>query len=105
MPIAYPYRFSDWYGYDKDCASVTGFLAGSGQSGSSGICNQLSSQTTYYHNGSGTYPVVGDTMFTNSAGAAVADPKHYHYDDGGTDKKIHITGTDGYVAGISNCAP
>jgi len=34
MPIAYPYRFSDWYGYDKDCASVTGFLAGSGQSSS-----------------------------------------------------------------------
>ena len=21
MPIAYPYRFSDWYGYDKDCSS------------------------------------------------------------------------------------
>ena len=54
MPIAYPYKFSDWYGYDKDCVVLTGFLAGSGQSGSSGICNQLSSQVTYYHNGSGT---------------------------------------------------
>ena len=55
--------------------------------------------------GADTYPAAGDTMFTNSAGTAVADPKHYHYEDGGTDKKIHITGTDGYVAGISNCAP
>jgi hypothetical protein len=21
MPLAYPYRFSDWYGYDKDCVA------------------------------------------------------------------------------------
>ena len=85
------------------CSSLTSFTATIGGN-FLGVC-ALTPGTTYYHNGSGTYPAAGDTMFTNSAGTAVADPKHYHYEDGGTDKKIHITGTDGYVAGISNCAP
>ena len=31
MPIAYPYKFSDWYGYDKDCTTTTSFSSGSGQ--------------------------------------------------------------------------
>ena len=25
MPITYPYKFSDWYGYDKDCVSLTAY--------------------------------------------------------------------------------
>ena len=25
MPIAYPYKFSDWYGYDKDCVTLTAY--------------------------------------------------------------------------------
>ena len=85
------------------CSSLTSFTATIGGN-FLGVCS-LTPGTTYYHNGSGTYPAAGDTMFTNSAGTAVADPKHYHYVDGTSDKKIHITGTDGYVAGISDCAP
>jgi|21_taG_2_1085346.scaffolds.fasta_scaffold01708_4 hypothetical protein len=85
------------------CTSLTSFTATIGGN-FLGVCS-LTPGTTYYHNGSGTYPAAGDTMFTNSAGTAVADPKHYHYVDGTTNKKIHITGTNGYVAGISNCAP
>ena len=40
MPIAYPYRFSDWYGYDKDCTTVTQFPGSSGQMGIKFICDQ-----------------------------------------------------------------
>ena len=109
MPIAYPYKFSDWYGYDKDCASVTGFLAGSGQSGSSGICNQLSSQTTYYHNGSGTYPVVGDIVYTNSAGTTPLNGgsgTNWPYFPSGPqppDGWFRITGSTGTVQSQNSC--
>ena len=54
MPIAYPYKFTDWYGYDKDCSSVTAFTSAIAETGLS--CTQTLNQT-YYHDGSGTYPV------------------------------------------------
>ena len=66
MPIAYPYRFSDWYGYDKDCSTITSFS--SSLSGRSADVCFLSINQTYYHNGSGTYPVVNDVCYSNSAG-------------------------------------
>ena len=61
MPIAYPYRFSDWYGYDKDCATLTSFSSGSGQTDVKFICNQVVN-TTKYHDGSGTSPQVNDNV-------------------------------------------
>ena len=70
MPIAYPYRFSDWYGYDKDCTTVTQFSGSAGQMGIKFICTQARA-TDYWHNGSGTLPAVGDTVYTNSAGTTV----------------------------------
>ncbi len=42
------------------------FLSGSGTSGNA--CNTLGSSFTYYHNGTGNYPVVGDIVYTNSSG-------------------------------------
>jgi len=70
MPIAYPYRFSDWYGYDKDCSTVTQFSGSAGQMGVKFICTQTIA-TSYWHNGSGAFPVVGDTVYTNSTGTTV----------------------------------
>ena len=64
MPIAYPYRFSDWYGYDKDCASLTAY-------DSSSIYKDACGETLdqlYYHNGTGSYPSIGDTCYSDSAG-------------------------------------
>ena len=40
MPIAYPYKFSDWYGYDKDCVTLTSFSSGSGQTDVKFVCTQ-----------------------------------------------------------------
>ena len=71
MPIAYPYRFSDWYGYDKDCSpSLTGFFCSKRARGNTAedACNFTSLLFTYYHDGSNTLPVAGDTVYnTNSA--------------------------------------
>ena len=65
MPIAYPYNMSDWYGYDQDCSTVTAFSTTAVQRDA---CNFTSSDRTFYHDGSGTYPSVGDIIYSNSAG-------------------------------------
>ena len=52
MPIAYPYRFSDWYCYDKDCVSLQDY-----SSSVMGVFNQACPfngtnpglTQTYYH--------------------------------------------------------
>ena len=33
MPIAYPYKMSDWYGYDKDCSSGNLLVVGTDANG------------------------------------------------------------------------
>ena len=109
MPIAYPYKFSDWYGYDKDCSTLTAFLVGSGQSGSSGICSQLSSQATYYHDGSGTYPAVNDIVYTDSAGTSPLNGgsgTNWPYFPAGPNPPagwFRVTGSTGTVQSTSTC--
>ena len=60
MPIAYPYKFSDWYGYDQDCGSTD--FQSSVKSTFSGVCSAAINKT-YSHNGSGTFPAAGDSVF------------------------------------------
>ena len=43
------------------------FLGSTGQSSSTGIC-ALAILTTYYHDGTGSTPVVGDIVYTDSSG-------------------------------------
>ena len=111
MPIAYPYRFSDWYGYDKDCASVTAFLVGAGiVEGGNTACNTLGSSFTYYHDGSGTYPATGDIVYTNSAGTTPASGgtgTNYAVFAAGPPappvRYFRITGSTGTVQATSTC--
>ena len=89
MPIAYPYNFSDWYGYDKDCnsfSSSTGTVF-------SGVC-ALAIDQTYYHNGSGIYPAAGDTVYSDSAGTSVLADFYYKFNSTWV---IRITGGAGVV--------
>ena len=70
MPIAYPYRFSDWYGYDKDCTTRSSafryaFTVGK-PSIECGISRAITTQ--FYHNGSGITPITGDTCYTSLSG-------------------------------------
>tara|TARA_R110000744_G_scaffold280957_1_gene392970 strand:- start:12 stop:317 length:306 start_codon:yes stop_codon:yes gene_type:complete len=92
MPIAYPYKFSDWYGYDKDCAALTSFTSSSGTV-FSGVCSTILSET-YYHNGSGATPVAGDTVYSDSAGGNPLADFYYRI---GVKPVIRITGGNGVV--------
>ena len=68
MPITYPYKMSDWYGYDKDCSPTpTAFTSSVAIRSQSSVCSATLNQT-YYHNGSGSLPAEGDTVYTDSAG-------------------------------------
>ncbi len=94
MPIAYPYKFSDWYGYDKDCTSTTAFSSSTGYS----LINVCSGSigSTYYHNGSGTYPAAGDTVYSDSAGTCVLADNYYKFNSTWV---YRITGGSGVVNG------
>ena len=92
MPISYPYKFSDWYGYDKDCTTLTSFSSSTGTV-FLGVCS-LNLGQTYYHDGTGTTPVAGDAVYSDSAGN---NPLAAFYYRTGTKTVIRITGTSGVV--------
>ena len=108
MPIAYPYKFSDWYGYDKDCSSVTSFASGTGQQDAKFICTQTVNSTKY-HYGSGTNPTTGDTVYNNISGGSgsQATPNGYYTVGSGSNilGYYRITGGSGVVASVGICSP
>ena len=75
MPISSPYKFSDWYGYDKDFSSSTDFQSSSDTS-LPGVCLQIIN-LTYSHNGSGTFPAAGDSVFDENGNPVVSG--HYKF--------------------------
>jgi len=93
----------------NNCATLTAFLVGNGQSGTSGLCSQLSSQATYYHDGSGTYPVVNDIVYTDSAGTSPLNGgsgTNWPYFPAGPNPPagwFRVTGSTGTVQSVSTC--
>ena len=81
MPIAYPYKMSDWYGYDKDCSSssLTQFPI-SVVSNYINVCSLAKNQTKW-HNGSSARPVSGDIVWDNANGTGVPTSGHYKVTD------------------------
>jgi hypothetical protein len=66
-----PHAYSEFY--SKTFATLTSFLVGAGiVEGGNTACSTLGSSFTYYHDGSGTYPAVGDKVYTNSGGTTPA---------------------------------
>jgi len=61
-----PDAYSDFYGY----SNLTSYTGGAFQTGTKFICNSTLN-VTYYHDGSGNIPTVGDTIYTNSGGTTV----------------------------------
>ena len=67
MPIAYPYKMSDWYGYDKDCTSTTSFsMSRYSDLYASGACTNALNWTRYSSDSNGYYP--GAIVYTDAAG-------------------------------------
>jgi hypothetical protein len=65
-----PYAMSEFYSYDHDKTTTKAFTA-NGSPNNTQVCGNTPN-TTYYHNGSGTNPTIGDTIYTNSSGATEA---------------------------------
>jgi len=60
--------------------------------------------TTYYHDGSGTFPVAGEKMYTNSAGTTPASAGYYYlYDAGCENVYVRITASDGTILEQTQC--
>lgn len=93
MPIAYPYKFSDWYGYDKDCVSTTSYSS-STVSPFGGVCpvdgSNPPANQTYYHNGSLTLPSVGDRCFSDAAGTSALASGYYYLTGTGSGNRTYI---------------
>lgn len=63
---------------------------------------EATTSVTLYHDGSGTLPVNGDTIYTNSPGTTTASAGVYAYIDGRT-KKTFVANSSGVVSDLSNC--
>tara|TARA_R100001440_G_scaffold50531_3_gene70515 strand:+ start:984 stop:1283 length:300 start_codon:yes stop_codon:yes gene_type:complete len=99
MPVSTPYKMSDFYGYDQDCSTLTSFTSAIAETGLS--CTQTLNQT-YYHDGSGTYPVENDTVYTNSGGTTTLANGTYRLDN---NTRFTIFGGSGLVSFVDSCNP
>jgi len=95
-----PYKFSDWYGYDKDCTgNITSFNSSTIQTSTTNACAATITQT-YYHNGSGSSPVVGDECYINQNQTTALAEGYYKLPSG---SGYRVTGTSGTVASLFAC--
>ena len=70
MPIAYPYKMSDWYGYDKDCNTRSTAYRYAFAGGKPILECEVSRAITtqFWHNGENFLPANGDTCYTSATG-------------------------------------
>ena len=80
MSISYPYKFSDWYGYDKDCANLVPFPAtATNYSKAAFACGQASNSNTVYLTDSS--PTVNQTIaYSNATGTTFQGQGHWGVD-------------------------
>ena len=92
-----PHAYSEFYG--KTFSTLTSFTSAIAETGLS--CTQTLNQT-YYHDGSGTYPVANDTVYTNSAGTTTIANGRYRLDNS---TSFTVFGGSGVVSFIDSCSP
>tara|TARA_R100001440_G_scaffold26488_4_gene43225 strand:+ start:20835 stop:22133 length:1299 start_codon:yes stop_codon:yes gene_type:complete len=64
------------------------------------------SDETYYHSGSASYPIAGDTVYTTSAGTtALAAGLYFTFGGGGSNTYFEIQGSEGIVTTVTSCIP
>tara|TARA_Y100000385_G_scaffold163496_1_gene169438 strand:+ start:514 stop:2025 length:1512 start_codon:yes stop_codon:yes gene_type:complete len=98
-----PYKFSAWYGYDKDCTTgIVPFNTSFISATQTGACASTINQT-YYHNGTGTLPAVGDDCYANQSLTTVLDAGYYITSTVSGGSGFRITGTAGTVASLFFC--
>ena len=106
MPVSYPYGFSCWYGYDKDCsASLTSFASSSVSLSAANICS-FSTFNTYYHDGSGALPTTNNTVYSSSSGGSSNYLSAGYYRATTINDDIYYQiGSNGVVTSTGSCIP
>ena len=85
------------------CTSL-GTVTGSAVTGFQDVCSATPVNVTYHFNGSGTYPVAGDLVFTSAAGTTALANGYYKFDSGAaSDSWFRVTGGTGYIATVEDC--
>jgi len=84
------------------CSSLTSFSATDGPDGSSVEACLNTKYSTFYHDGAGTYPANGDTVYTDSGGSTYATDGWYKYVSG-TSFVYGISGSGVIVTGPNTC--
>ena len=85
---------NDFYG--QSASSCTSFTSTS--ISSKGAC-ELEPEDTLYHNGSGTYPVAGDVVFTDSSCGEALGGGSYKM----ANNKVMVIGEGGEVTSVFEC--
>ncbi len=85
------------------CASL-GTVVGSAVTGFQDVCSATPVNVTYHFNGSGTYPVAGDLVFTSAAGTTALANGYYKFDSAAASESwFRVTGGTGYIATVEDC--
>ncbi len=95
MPINYPYKFSDWYGYNKDCSSL--LLTDVYYDTSAPI-----DYYTYFYSssiGNAANLTTGDVIYTNSALTTTLTADTY-YQDNSSASTTHCS-QSGYIMSMT----
>lgn len=83
------------------CPATTGFtMVTTGSTSYSTACGYSSPTATKYHNGVGTYPAVGDVVYTTGTTPMDGDNKYYKIPAAGLSIKID---DNGYVTEVLSC--
>lgn len=82
------------------CHVVTAYYSTTGQTSALNAC-AAGVTVLRYHNGTGTYPVNGDTIYTSSNGCTIFDGGSLYYADDGL--KSYIINSAGKVSSASLC--
>jgi len=92
---------SNFYGL----SNLTAFSYNSeGQEGGGGdACDLGATGDTAYHNGSGTYPVVDDIVYSDSGGEETLEALTYKYNDGSKRGGFIDVNEDGEVTNLGGC--
>ena len=106
MPIAYPYKFSDWYGYDKDCVATVSVMLYFGNSPAN-ACWYTGSLNQYWASNATMGSGANTRVFTDQAGLnPVSNAGAYVYQvySPGSANEIVCIDSNGYVTSLAPSA-
>ena len=96
MAITYPYKFSDWYGYDQDCSPYIPFSAKQ-QGNITQACQwEGSLDDTFYRTVSGPL-TAGQVIYSNNSGTLAGAVVLVIEANGGTNNRYIVTATNSQI--------